>query len=199
MAARALPLPQDPAEAILAALYAGELGEGDLTARQLGAFLGKTTGHVYHHWGSLDGLLFAVSQAAFARLARDLGAVSSRGGDLEDVAAAFVDFGLAHPALYQVMFERRYDWAALRAQGRLTPDAQPGLGMWGALAAAIGADEARLLFAGLHGLVSLAASGRANIGALTRTDREVARASARLLARKLSTATQDTTPKEKKR
>ncbi len=188
MAARPLPAPPDPVDAILQALLAGQLGNADLTARQLGAFLGKTTGHVYHHWGSLDGLLFSVSQAGFAHLARDLGA---RQGGLEAVAVAFVDFGLAHPALYELMFERRFDWAALRAQGRLERTALPGLGIWGALAAAIGADEARLLFAGLHGLVSLAASGRANIGALTQSDRAVARSSARLLVRKLSAFNDD--------
>jgi AcrR family transcriptional regulator len=192
MAARPLPVPTEPVEAILKALLAGSLSSGDLTARQLGAFLGKTTGHVYHHWGSLDGLLFSVSQAGFAHLARDLRA---RHGGLEEVAVAFVDFGLEHPALYELMFERRFDWAALREQGRLTPDALPGLGIWGALATAIGADEARLLFAGLHGLVSLAASGRANIGALTQSDREVARTSARLLVRKLSVRNEHADPK----
>jgi AcrR family transcriptional regulator len=183
MAARPLPASADPVGAIFQALLSGKLRSGDLTARQLGAFLGKTTGHVYHHWGSLDGLLFSVSQAGFAHLARELGGL--RGG-LEAVAAAFVDFGLEHPALYELMFERRFDWAALRREGRLTPGALPGLGIWGSLATAIGADEARLLYAGLHGLVSLASSGRANIGALTQSDREVARESARLLVRRLA-------------
>lgn len=174
------PLADSP-EQIVDALLAGDLTAADLTARDLGAFLGKTTGHVYHRWGSLDGLLFAVSQVGFARLARQLGKVFEHTADLSEVAAAFVDFGLAHPDLYTLMFERRFDWEELRTRGALTGDT-PGLDLWRALAGQLGAEEARLLFAGLHGLVSLAASGRANIGITTKSDREVARASARRLA-----------------
>lgn len=180
----------DPAEQIVEALLSGELAAAGLTARDLGAFLGKTTGHIYHRWGSLDGLLFAVSQAGFARLGADLGAVFERTGSLAEVAAAFVDFGLAHPDLYTVMFERRFDWEELRARGALTGDT-PGLGLWRVLAEQLGAEDARLLFAGLHGLVSLAASGRANIGVTSKSDRQVARASARRLVQTLCTDAAD--------
>jgi AcrR family transcriptional regulator len=184
MPTRPRPPALDPPEQIFAALLAGELSAADLTARELGAFLGKTTGHVYHRWGSLDGLLFAVSQAGFAHLGRELGRVYERTNGLAEVAAAFVEFGLAHPDLYTLMFEHRFDWDALRARGMLTGDT-PGLGLWRMLAEQLGAEEARLLFAGLHGLVSLAASGRANIGLTSKSDREVARASARRLVHML--------------
>ncbi|MBL9024648.1 MAG: WHG domain-containing protein [Myxococcales bacterium] len=172
--------PTDPAERIFRALLSGRLSASSLTARDLGAFLGKTTGAIYHRWGSLDGLLFAVTQAGFAHLGETIAAVHDKTGDLSAVAVAFVDFGLAHPELYALLFERHFDWTDLRARGALGGET-PGLGLWRALAARLGAEEARILYAGLVGLVSLAASGRANVGLTTKSDRDVARASARRL------------------
>lgn len=165
---------------IVDGLVAGKLGLDDLSARGLGAFVGKTTGHVYHHWGSLGGLLFAISREGFVRLAARLAAVSEP-HDLADVATAFVDFGLDHPALYYVMFEHPHDWKALRER-ELLDGPLPGLAMWRSIAVDIGPQNARLLYAGLHGLVSLAKSGRANIGNARESDRDVARQSARALA-----------------
>ena len=172
------------------ALARGELGIGDLTARRLGAFLGRTTSVLYHHFGSLDGFLYAVAGQGF----RDLGAVLGEAlaaGEVTDVAAAFVAFGLDRPALYHVMFERRHDWDALRRAGALEGQ-KPGLELWDHIVSALAAagspapeGDARILYAGLHGLVSLAATGRANVGDLETSDREVALASARELARRL--------------
>jgi AcrR family transcriptional regulator len=180
---------------VVKALERGRLRLDQLTARGLGAFLGKTTSVVYHHYGSLDGFLFAVSQAGFVELGARLRLVLERGGSLEDVCEAFVAFGLDAPALYALMFERRYDWALLRRAGMF--EKKPlGLDLWSGLITLLGSagsrapdSDARLLMAGLHGLVSLAATGRANVGALERTDREVALASARDLARRICPAT----------
>jgi AcrR family transcriptional regulator len=176
------------------ALARGRLGLAQLTARGLATFLGKTTSVVYHHHGSLDGFLFAVSQRGFAKLGERLRAVLANGDGLEQLAAAFVRFGLESPALYAIMFERRYDWAALRRAGAFKK-APPGMALWTELVAFLhGAGsgdpdgDARLILAGLHGTVSLAASGRANVGALSKSDREVALASARSLARRLCPA-----------
>jgi AcrR family transcriptional regulator len=173
------------------ALASGKLGTADLSARQLGAFLGKTTSVLYHHWGSLDGFLFAVSQHGVRKLGEHVVKKLGKGGDLSDMAAGFVSFGLDHPALYELMFERRYDWKALRESGAFTSES-PGLGLFTSMTAFLAgagstdADgDARILFAGLHGLVSLALSGRANVGMLSRSDRELAVASARKLARRL--------------
>ncbi len=178
-------------ETVYRALVARELDAADLTARRLSRWLGKTTGALYHHFGSFDGLLFAVSRRGFADLTRQLEATLERTGDLGDVAAAFVDFGLDHPTLYPLMFERRYDWAALRARGTFEQPSESAE-LLAAVACALTragsrdvAMDGRILFAGLHGLVSLAASGRANVGALEQTDRDVARAAARALARRV--------------
>ncbi len=171
----------EPVARIVDGLLTGQLAAADLSARGLGAYVGKTTGHVYHHWGSLGGLLFAVSKEGFRRLGELLVSVFREREDLADVAEAFVAFGLQHPALYHVMFEYPYDWAELRARG-LLDGPMPGLALWRAVALDIGSEQARLLYAGLHGLVSLAKGGRANIGDSAQPDGDVARKSARALA-----------------
>jgi AcrR family transcriptional regulator len=176
------------------ALSRGRLRLDQLTARGLGSFLGKTTSVVYHHFGSLDGFLFAVSQSGYAELNDRVRQALASGGRLEALAEAFVAFGLDSPALYNLMFERRYDWAALRRAGAF--DKKPiGLELFAELCAFLSgagsADpdgDARLLLAGLHGTVSLASSGRANVGALGKSDRDVALASAKNLARRICPA-----------
>lgn len=185
----------DAIERIYRALVSRELADEDLSARRIAAFLGKTTGVVYHHFGSVDRLLFEVSQLGYAALRARLEAVFARSRGLADVAEAFVEFGLEHPELYPLMFERRYDWAALRAAGvfeRPTPSGELLAAMVCLLEEAGAKDplaDGRLLFAGLHGLVSLAASGRVNAGSLDTSDREVAVAAARDLAGRIATKT----------
>jgi AcrR family transcriptional regulator len=193
---------EDLPAAVCAALARGKLGTADLTARQLGTFLGKTTSVLYHHWGSLDGFLFAVSQVGFRRLGERLMGGLERGEGLAGIAAEFVAFGLDHPALYDLMLERRYDWQALRAGGAFTREV-PGVELWTAMTAYLAGagsrdpdGDARILYAGLHGLVSLALSGRANVGMLTQSDRELAIASAKKLVARL--IPHDPTPARKK-
>jgi len=184
-------MPDDGTERVYQALMRGELADEDLSTRRIAKLLGKTTGAVYHHHGSLDGFLFAVSQKGYAALQGQLEEVFARTQDLADLAQAFVEFGLDHPELYPLMFERRYDWDGLRAAGVFDGPIKSGelLASVLCLLAEAGsrdpAADARLLMAGLHGLVSLAASGRANVGALTTPDRDVAVGAARDLARRI--------------
>lgn len=185
---------QQAIERIYAALLTGELEEADLSARRLGAFLGRTTGAVYHRWGSLDGLLFAVSQRGFGALGSRMTSIWAATSDLEACAADYVTFGLEHPALYKLMFEHRFDWAGLRSAGafeRETPGSQLLAGIvclleQGGSKAALA--DTRLLMSGLHGIVSFTATGRMNTGDLASSDREVALSSARDLARRLRPA-----------
>src|SRR5262245_58792825 len=118
--------PKDAVDRVRDALIAGRLSSADLTTRRLGALFGKTTSVVYHHYGSLDGFLFQVAQAGMAQLAERLAAVGAGGGDLADLGVAFVRFGTGAPALYELLFERRFDWAALRRAGALGAEL-PGL------------------------------------------------------------------------
>ena len=167
------------------AIAQGELDANDLTARKVAAFLGRSTSVVYHHYGNLDGLLHAVAQEGYGLLGeRLLGAID---GGLPALARTYVRFGLDYPELYRLMFERRYDWAELRARGACADS--PGLGLWQQAIAtleAAGSDDAvtdaRVLLAGLHGTVSLALSGRMNLGDIDRSDRDVALESATRIA-----------------
>jgi AcrR family transcriptional regulator len=184
-------LAQDPVETILSGLEAGRLDANDLSARKLCKLVGRTTSILYHHYGSLDGFLYRVAQAGFSKLEASLAKKTS----LEDVAAGFVEFGLDRPCLYSVMFERKYDWERLRATGAFDRD-RTGLDMWSTLVAtleALGSKapevDARLLYAALHGLVSLANSGRANVGALDVPDRDMAVDLARQLVRRMEQRT----------
>jgi AcrR family transcriptional regulator len=186
-----LPSPEVAVERARDALARGELSAAELTARGVGELLGKTTGALYHHWGSLDGFLHQVAQSGFVLLGAELGKAFSERGDLADVAERFVDFGLAHPDLYELMFVRKYDWDALRRAGALGSEI-PGTALWTVTIAELRARgsrhadrDARLLYAGLHGLVSLAVSGRANVGRIEVPDAAMAKALARDLARRL--------------
>jgi AcrR family transcriptional regulator len=184
-------LAENAVETVRDALADGEVSAEELTARGVGALLGKTTGALYHHFGSLDGFLHQVAQSGFVRLGNELIGVLGARGDLCDVAQRFVEFGLGHPALYELMFERKYDWDALRRAGALE-GVQAGAALWSGVVEHLArkgsrhADrDARLLFAGLHGLVSLAASGRANVGRTDIPDTALAKTLARDLARRL--------------
>lgn len=173
------------------ALAAGRLEPADLSTRRLAALAGKTTSLVYHRYGSLDGLLYQVAQSGMGLLGARLLEAEVAGADLAELAATFVRFGLDAPGLYGLMFQRQFDWRVLRAGGALG-DGQPGLKLFhllGERLRAAGAKsprrDARMLFAGLHGLVSLALTGRANVGDLETTDEAAAIDAARELARRL--------------
>jgi hypothetical protein len=172
------------------ALTAGTIGLQDLSARKVGRFLGKTTSVIYHHWGCVDVLLFEVAQVGFVRLGERQAAAMVAGG-LEQAAESFVRFGLEQPALYALMFERRYAWERLRKRGVLDSSTQ-GMSMWSGITALLEhqgsrdpTGDARVLYAALHGLVSLARSGRANIGDLSVSDSEMALRLARSVPRRL--------------
>ena len=186
---------EDIPQRVCDALRKGKLDASDLTARRLSAFAGKTTSVLYHHWGSLDGFLYAVSQEGVqllgARLLAEIG--GARG--LIGAAESFVRFGVDHPALYELMFVRPFDWDALRASGQTA--SSPGVGLWSQLVSYFAGGgskrpdmDARLMFAGLHGLVHLASTGRANVGAMSVSDRDTAIEAARVLAQRFMPATQ---------
>ncbi len=186
------PSAEEAVEKTLLALERGKLTSSALTTRGIGQLLGKTTGALYHHFGSLDGFLHQVSQAGFAQLSRVSASCLAKGGSIADLAEAFVRFGLEHRELYNLMFERQYDWQALRESGALNVD-MPGLGLWKNLVLALDARgsatpevDARLLYAALHGLVSLAATGRANVARIEISDQRMACDLARQLADRIA-------------
>jgi len=159
---------EEMVDRVFEALLRGELTSEDLGARSLSRWLGQSTIGLYHHFGSLDGFLIRVDGAGWRHLLARLERVQRDGGSLEDLGLAYVSFATAHPALYEVMAVRSFDRARLRAEGRLRAE-QPLLGGFHRLLARAGSadpeQDAVLLLAALHGLVSLAASGRLDLGA----------------------------------
>lgn len=175
-------------ERVHAALEGREVATSDLTARRLGELLGQTTAVIYHRWGSLDGFLYAVAVVGFGRLADRLEAMESARASLEDVAEHLVCFAVDHPELYELMQERRWDWAALRKGGHLRPaETMRGVAALHALFVRLGisrpTERLRLFGASMHGIAAMAITGRLNAGENQTADRVVAVRTARLLAR----------------
>ncbi len=165
------------------ALEKGALPADALSSRGIAALLGQSTSVVYHRWGSLDGLLFAVATSGFEELATRLEALLTEKRGAKKVAEAYVSFALDRPALYTLMTERPFDAEALRAGG-ITAKRPAATRVTKALAAALGvkggknddpdeADDVRVFHAALHGLSVLPG------------DREAALRAARRLVKRL--------------
>lgn len=91
-----------------AARVLGEDGPSGLSTRKLAAEVGTSTMAVYTHFGGLPGLVEAVVDEGFARLAAHLAAAAPNTGDalvdLGRLATAYRDNALENPHLYGVMF-----------------------------------------------------------------------------------------------
>jgi AcrR family transcriptional regulator len=147
-------------------LLRGELTREDLSARRISALLGHSTMVLYHHFASLDGFLIRVDGRAWRAMGEALLAVRDAGGELADIAERYVRFALDHPHLYWLMAERAFDRIELGKMRRLSLE-QPLWAGFVELVRVAGSAEperdTRLLMAGLHGLSSLALSGRGAI------------------------------------
>jgi Tetracyclin repressor-like, C-terminal domain len=164
------------------ALRTGQISRADLTARRLTAFLDQSTIVLYHRFGSLDGFLIRVDGAGWKLLSTELSRVKAP--SLEDVALAYVDFAFRHRDLYWLMTEHPFDREALHARGRLRLET-PLVGAFRDLLARHGSPQpdkdTLVAFASLHGLASLALSGRLDLGG-PRETRQRIRAEARRVA-----------------
>src|SRR3954452_24438586 len=139
-----------------------ERGPGALRVRDLAEAVGKSTMAVYMHFGSKQALLEQLYLYGFSRLEEQLKAVPATGNpepELVAFALAYREFALGNEALYGLMFERG------------TPDFVPsddsrmaGLETFQMLVRRIAewrpklpdpASEAHLVWAAMHGLVSI--------------------------------------------
>lgn len=127
-----------------------------VTTRRLAERIDYSQPVLYSHFAGKREIVAAVAVQGFVELTAVLRAAP-------DLVAAYVDFGLANPALYDAMFSLATDlpWG--------TPAApQPLLDAFGELRTAFGpyagdADPdayAEVCWSALHGLVTLARSGR---------------------------------------
>jgi AcrR family transcriptional regulator len=83
-------------------------GVAALTLREAGRRLGVSRTALYRHFSDKNALLAAVAREGFQRFATDLQHAWLQAGDtlrgLELMGAAYIEFAVAHPAHYRVMF-----------------------------------------------------------------------------------------------
>ena len=99
-------------ESILAAAEAilARGGEDALSIRELCARVGVTAPTVYHHFGDKDGLVAEVVDACFAEFDQALADGAVPADPVDGLSAEFeryVAYGVAHPAHYRLLFQRR--------------------------------------------------------------------------------------------
>src|SRR5438128_9198507 len=140
------------------------LAHGDLSIRRLCARAGVTPPTIYHHFGDKRALVERVIDDCFAAFDQTLARRRPPADPVEALAWAFdryVEYGLAHPAHYRLMFQqrdaRRPTPAGLASYDRLRR-------MLAAIAAAgrlrVPVEEAtRACWCAPHGVTSLLAAG----------------------------------------
>ncbi len=79
-------------------------GPEALSLRSLAADLGVSHTAPRHHFGDRRGVLTAVAADGFSALADRLSVLRRAGGSFLDQGVAYVEFALAHPAHFHVMF-----------------------------------------------------------------------------------------------
>ncbi|MGI5330623.1 TetR/AcrR family transcriptional regulator [Actinomadura nitritigenes] len=102
----------DAAADLLAASASGEF-----STREVCDAAGVTAPTLYHHFGDKDGLLREVAADRFSRYLTRKQALETTGDPVEDFRRGWdmhVEFGVANPALYNIMYGRRIE-------GRTTP------------------------------------------------------------------------------
>ena len=154
-------------QALLTAAVAelAEHGHAGISLRAVARRAGLSHAAPKHHFDDRAGLLTAVATQGFLDLAETLGAVDA--GDpeaqLAALGAAYIDFGLAYPALFDLMFrtvELDSDDTALREAQ------QSAIGFLAAAAGRMGGPDPMppstltvMAWALVHGLVVLARDG----------------------------------------
>lgn len=138
-------------------------GEEALSIRQVCVRAGVTPPTIYHHFGDKAALVDRVVDDCFAAFDRSFPALAAPADPVERLRWAFdryVEYGLAHPTHYRLMF--------LRSHGRPTP---AGLASYDRLRRIVRAVEAaeRLaapledataaIWSGMHGVTSLLIAG----------------------------------------
>lgn len=137
-----------------------------VTTRRLSTEIEYSQPVIYKHFASLDVLTEAVAVEGFEELARDLEQARARaasGAEVAAVAEAYRSYAAANPALYDVMFTRA---TRIHFDAEDTPEPLTRAYATIRAAVAVGAGErdvdtlTEVLWAGLHGLVTLGRTGR---------------------------------------
>ncbi|MGK5731265.1 TetR/AcrR family transcriptional regulator [Streptomyces sp. URMC 124] len=131
-------------------------GWESVSMRRLADRIGYSANFAYRYFKSRDDILLAFVRDGFARLADRM---SAAGGSLEAATAAYLDFALDEPDLYQVM----YGLGGVRVPAEATED--EGAGVGAVIAGILGVtdpydDRIARLWATAHGLAALHATGK---------------------------------------
>jgi AcrR family transcriptional regulator len=90
-----------------------EAGYEAFSLRKLAARIGYTPTTIYHYFRDKDELVGAVMLQGYAAFTNALRAAADRAGDpfarIDALGQAYVEFGLAHPVMYRVLFMQRPD------------------------------------------------------------------------------------------
>ncbi|MEU6232816.1 TetR/AcrR family transcriptional regulator [Kitasatospora sp. NPDC047058] len=150
---------------------ARELAEAEgweaVTTRRLAERIEYSQPVLYSHFANKDAIVAAVALEGFSVLAAELRAVVRKAdGPVEAftaVADAYLAFGAASPALYDAMFTLATD-LPFGLPDSPAPLKQAFAALAGPIAEVAGAEDpepfAEMVWAALHGLVTLARSGR---------------------------------------
>ncbi len=107
-----MPRAADPAvrDRLVAAAADLLAGDEEVTLRKVAAAADTSTMAVYTHFDGMPGLWFAVRERGFGLLADRLAALPATADPVADLVAsgrAYVDLGVAEPALYRSLFDVR--------------------------------------------------------------------------------------------
>ncbi len=153
------------AELFVAHGYAG------FSLRQVAEQVGYSATTIYLYFENKDDLLFTVVDQGFARFGEQLAVAAASTADpferLVVMGRAYVAFGLAQPAHYQLMFMQRADFLLSCRTGETAPRIDAFAVLQEAVAAALAAEVigpgtvqslSDMLWAVMHGIVALAIS-----------------------------------------
>lgn len=135
-----------------------------VTTRRLADAIDYSQPVIYQHFKNRDELIRTIAIEGFVTLTHRINSVSQSASatPLEDLARAYIDFGTAHPRLYEAMFTHPTELPF--AQPQTPPELQKA---FDALASVIAREapgvaeaSAELFWACSHGLVTLLDAGR---------------------------------------
>ena len=147
-------------------------GYDGFSLRQVAESIGYTATTIYLYFKDKDELLLAVCAEGFAGFGAALEAASNSTADpalrIREIGRAYINFGLTHPVHYRVMFMQTPDFV-LSAVNQPREDVSSYQIFLDAVTAAMRAgvipvadplETTNLLWAGVHGLVSLSLSSK---------------------------------------
>ena len=147
-------------------------GYDGFSLRQVAEGIGYTATTIYLYFKDKDELLLAVCAEGFAGFGAALEAAANSTDDpalrIRQIGLAYINFGLSHPVHYRVMFMQTPDFVLSAANQpreeissyQIFLEAVTAAMRAGVIPVADPLETTNLLWAGVHGLVSLSLSSR---------------------------------------